>query len=149
MKRPGGRAVRRSIALLLVLAACSGGPAIPAEVVVRDPYAFEAKQGGTAAAYVVIVNGTDSTETLDSIVSMAGFVSMHTQSESNGMVSMVPVERPTIPAHDSLVFSPGVRHLMLEGYLQDLVAGDSIDLTFWFAKRGDVRTVAVVRPYGS
>ena len=116
---------------------------------VRDAFAFEAKQGGTAAAYVVIVNGTDSTETLDSIVSMTGFVSMHTQAESNGMISMVPVEHPTIPARDSLVFAPGVRQLMLEGYLHDLVAGDSVDLTFWFAKRGDVRTIAIVRPYGS
>jgi copper(I)-binding protein len=141
--------MRGSAALLLVLAACSGAPGIPAEVAVQGPYAFEATQGGTAALYAVIVNGTDSAETLDSVVSQAGFVSLHTQAEANGMITMVPVERPTIPAHDSLVFAPGVRHLMLEGYLRDLVPGDSVDLTFWFARRGDVRTVAVVRPYGS
>jgi copper(I)-binding protein len=147
MKGPVGRWAWGPVLTGLAVVGC-GGEALAPEVVVRDAYAFEAKEGGTAAAYAVIVNGTDSTETLDSIVSMAGFVSMHTQTESNGMVSMVSIERPTIPAHDSLVFAPGVRHLMLEGYLHDLVPGDSIDLTFWFARRGDVRTIAVVRPYG-
>lgn len=148
MRGPVGQWAGGPAFLVLLLGGCGGAP-LPPEVVVREPFAFEAKQGGTAAAYAVIVNGTDSTETLDSIVSMTGFVSMHTQSESNGMVSMVPVEHPTIPAHDSLVFAPGVQHLMIEGYLHDLVPGDSVDLTFWFARRGDVRTVAVVRPYGS
>jgi copper(I)-binding protein len=142
--------VRRGavVALAWTLAGC-GGAEIPAEMGVRDPYAFEAKLGGTGAIYAVVVNGTDSVETLDSIVSQTGFISMHTQTEANGLVSMVPVERPEIPAHDSLVFAPGVRHLMLEGQLRDLVPGDSIDLTFWFTRRGYVRTVAVVRPYGS
>lgn len=115
----------------------------------RDPYAFEAKLGAPGALYAVIVNGTDSTETLDSITSQTGFVSMHTPTPVNGLITMVPIERPEIAPHDSLVFEPGARHLMIEGQLRDLVPGDSIDLAFWFARHGDVRTIAVVRRYGS
>jgi copper(I)-binding protein len=137
------------VLLALALGGCSGAPKGPTDVVVRDPFAFEAKVGATGALYAVVVNGTDSAETLDSITSTVGFVSMHDQVPSNGMVTMVPIDRPVIAAHDSLVFEPGARHLMLEGQLRDLVAGDSVDLAFWFTRRGDVRVIAVVRPYGS
>ena len=148
MRRPLGRWAGGPVVFALALLGCGPRPGTAKEVVVRGPYAFEAKLGGTGALYAVIVNGTDSSETLDSITSATGFISMHDQVSANGMVTMVPVERPAIAAHDSLVFEPGARHLMIEGQLRDLVPGDSIDLAFWFTRRGEIRIFAVVRPYG-
>lgn len=116
----------------------------------RDVRAFEAKQGGTAAAYATIVNGTDSAEVLDSISSpRSRFVSAHAQKETNGFVTMTPLDHPSIAAHDSLVFTPGSDHLMLESLDRDLTSGDQLPLTFWFHRAGPIQASAIVRPYGS
>ena len=135
--------------LVVALVACAT-PAAPASVLVRDARAFEAKQGGTAAAYVTIVNGTDSAEVLDSISSpRSRFVSAHAQKETNGFVTMTPLEHPTIPPHDSLVFTPGSDHLMLESLDRDLAVGDQLPLTFWLHRTGPISVTAKVTPYGS
>ena len=108
-----GRGV--GVLLALALGGCSGAPKGPTDVVVRDPFAFEAKVGATGALYAVVVNGTDSAETLDSITSTVGFVSMHDQVPSNGMVTMVPIDRPVIAAHAQVVlgFAAGDRWLVV------------------------------------
>jgi copper(I)-binding protein len=118
--------------------------------VVRDARAFEARKGGTAAAYVTIVNGTDSAEVLDSVTStLSPALSLHDERESNGLVTMVPLEHPTIVAHDSLVLHPGGAHLMLEELSRDLKGGDQLPLTFWFHRAGPISATAKVTPYGS
>ncbi len=125
-------------------------PAVPAAVVVRDARAFEARQGGTGAAYVTIINGTDSAEVLDSVTSARSrFVSAHAQRETNGYVTMTPLDRPSIAAHDSLVFTPGSDHLMLEDLDRDFKAGDQVPLSFWFHSTGRLDVTAQVHPYGS
>lgn len=137
---------------LLALVACAGkaSPVVVKELTVRDAYAFVAKAGGTAAAYAVIRNGTDSAEVLDSITSRAApSVTAHASSTTNGLVTMTPLERPAIAAGDSLVLQPGESHLMLEGVTRDLVAGDTLTLTFWFQRTGPRAVVATVREYGS
>ena len=135
--------------LLFIVTACAR-PATPSTVVVRDARVFEAHQGGTGAAYVTIINGTDSTEALDSVTSARSrFVSAHAQRETNGYVTMTPLGHPTIAARDSLVFTPGSDHLMLEDLDRDLKAGDQVPLTFWFHSAGPIAVTATVAPYGS
>ena len=140
---------RRGAALLLaMLGACTGTQVTT--LVVRDARAFEAKQGSPGAAYATIINGTDSAEVLDSITSpRSHFVSAHAQRETNGFVTMTPLEHPSIAAHDSLVFTPGGDHLMLEALDQDLKAGDQLALTFWFHRAGPIGVTSKVTPYGS
>jgi copper(I)-binding protein len=134
---------------IVSMLACSRSSA-PARVAVREARAFEAKQGGPGAAYVTIINGTDSAEVLDSVTSPAShFVSAHAERETNGFVTMTPLDRPAIAAHDSLVFAPGADHLMLEALDRDLTAGDQLPLTFWFHRAGPQQVVAKVTPYGS
>ena len=136
--------------LLLFIGTACARPATPSTVVVRDARAFEAHQGGTGAAYVTIINGTDSTEALDSVTSARSrFVSAHAQRETNGYVTMTPLGHPTIAARDSLVFTPGSDHLMLEDLDRDLKAGDQVPLTFWFHSAGPIAVTATVAPYGS
>ena len=144
----GAQGRRGAGALLVLLGACAA-PRVTT-VVVRDARAFEARQGGTGAAYVTIVNGTDSAEVLDSVTSArARFVSAHAQRETNGYVTMTPLDHPSIAAHDSLVFRPGSDHLMLEDLDRDLTAGDQVPLTFWFHRTGRLDVTAQVHPYGS
>ena len=116
----------------------------------RDARAFEALRGGTGALYATIVNPTDSAEQLDSVTSPASpSISAHDSREMNGMVSMVPMGHPTVPARDSLVFTPGAAHLMLESLPRDLKAGDTLSVTFWLHRTGPKQVTAIVRPYGS
>ena len=123
---------------------------MPAKVMVRDAFVFEAAAGGTAAGYAAIQNGTDSAEVLDSVTSTAArTVTAHDTRQANGLVTMVPMERPAIAAHDSLVFRPGSAHLMLEDLSGNLVAGDRLVLTFWFHRAGRIPVDAMVRAYGS
>lgn len=136
--------------LALLLVACTPPAPTSGRFEVRDPYAFEAPLGGTAAAYGVFVNGRDSALVVDSITSSASpAVSAHSTREENGLVSMVPIERLVIPAHDSVTFAPGGSHLMLERLTRDLKADDRTDLTFWIAGQLPVTFGVIVRPYGS
>lgn len=145
---PGQRGAGAVLAVLLL--GCGKGAVAPAHLVVRDARAFEARMGGTAAAYVTIVNGTDSADVVDSVTTpLAPAASMHAQQESNGLVTMTPLDRPVIGAHDSLVLAPGGNHLMLEGVTREFRAGDSIPLTFWFQRAGRIEVSAGVSAYGS
>ncbi|HET7040396.1 MAG TPA: copper chaperone PCu(A)C, partial [Gemmatimonadales bacterium] len=120
-----------SLLVALVCSACAGGQ----RVEVREARAFEALRGGTGALYATIVNPTDSAERLDSVTSAASpHITAHDTREENGMVAMVPMDRPTIPPHDSLVFTPGAAHLMLEDLPHDLKVGDTLSVTFWLQR---------------
>lgn len=148
MRRCGAWARGRWVLPIMFLSACAS-PQVHS-VVIRDARAFEARQGGTGAAYVTIINGTDSAEALDSVTSARSrFVSAHAQHETNGYVTMTPLDHPAIAAHDSLVFTPGSDHLMLEDLDRDLKARDQVPLTFWFHRTGPIAVDAMVRPYGS
>lgn len=141
---------RRWAVIAVAVAACAPPAQSQGRFEVRDPFAFEAALGGTAAAYGTFVNGRDSALVVDSITSSASpAVSAHGTREENGLVSMVPMEHLVIPAHDSVVFRPGASHLMLEGLRRDLKADDRTDLTIWFAGERPVTFGVTVRPYGS
>lgn len=128
-----------------ILGCVKAGP----EPSVHGAYAFEAKKGAATAAYAVIRNASDSSDTLDSITTTNGRVTSHTQQMVNGNIMMVLLLRPVILQHDSIVFAPGADHLMVEGLTQDLVSGDTLGLTFWFTRTGSRHVTATVRPYGS
>ena len=141
-----GRRGAASLLFVTVCSACAHGHGVE----VRDARAFDALQGGTGALYATIVNPSDSAEQLDSVTSpVTPRVTAHDSREMNGMVSMVPLDHPVIPAHDSLVFTPGAAHLMLEDLPRDLKAGDTVMATFWLHRTGPVAVEAIVRPYGS
>ena len=146
--RSGGQAVRRSVLFLLAAAAsgCGRGQGIE----IHDARAFEALKGGTGAVYATLVNPTDSADRLDSVTSPASpAISAHDSREVNGLVTMVPMDHPEIPAQDSLVFTPGAAHLMMEDLPRALNVGDTLAVTFWLHRSGPrVLTVRVQR-YGS
>lgn len=134
----------------VAIGSCGTVPVTPMGVVVRDARAFEAKSGSTAAAYFTLVNHSDSADVLDSVTTrVARFASLHEQKTENGFVTMTPIDRPTIAAHDSLVLQPGGAHLMLESVDRDLTAGHQLPLTLWLHRAGRIDATATVNPYGS
>lgn len=144
---------QKTAAFLIIVAAAAVGlstrrhhPALE----IREPRAFEALRGGTGAFYATIVNSTDSADQIDSLTSpVSPIVSAHDSREVNGLVTMIPLEHPTVLAHDSLVFAPGSAHVMLEGLTRELKSGDSLQITFWLHRAGARIVTAVVRPYGA
>jgi copper(I)-binding protein len=72
---------------------------------------------------------------------------MHDQVTRGGMTRMTAVLYVVIPAHGEVRFAPGGRHLMLEGLTRSIGAGDTIALTFTFARTGDVSARSRVVTY--
>ena len=98
-----------------------------------------------AAMYFVIDNGTGSADTLRSVRSnVATEVTMHESRVQGGTSKMV--ERPSVPvpARSRVTFEPGGLHVMLEGLHRPLEVGDSFDVTFTFARAGEVTARATV-----
>jgi hypothetical protein len=62
-----------------------------------------------------------------------------------GMMGMQPIARLEIPAGGSVALEPGGYHIMLIGLKQELVAGETIEITLTFEKAGEVKVTAEVR----
>ncbi|MEO6068175.1 MAG: copper chaperone PCu(A)C [Gemmatimonadales bacterium] len=150
MRRWGAVALGRWGILAGFVAGCARSSVQVGGFQVHDARAFEAKSGSTAAAYFTLVNHSDSADVLDSVTTrVARFASLHGQKTENGFVTMTPIDRPTIAAHDSLVLQPGGAHLMLESVDRDLTAGHQLPLTLWLHRAGRIDATATVNPYGS
>ena len=95
--------------------------------------------GTNSAAYFVVVNDGDETDTLIGVASeVASSTEMHETRIENNVAQMVPVSRVDVPAHGSIEFKPGGYHVMLVGLTQDLKAGNTLKLTLQFEKSGEV-----------
>lgn len=62
-----------------------------------------------------------------------------------GMLGMQKTDRVEIPAGGSLELKPGSYHIMLIDLRQDLVAGQTIEITLTLEKAGEVKVSAEVR----
>jgi copper(I)-binding protein len=110
-----------------------------------------------AVMYFSIYNGTDAPDTLLSVSlpSLSDHVEMHQEMKhsTNGdgpaieMVHMMPVKSVAIPAKSDVAFSPGGQHVMIHNLKQPIAAGDSIPVTFQFAKAGTLQGNAAVITY--
>lgn len=104
----------------------------------------------TSAAYALLVNLTDTADTLVSASSPAAeFVELHEMLMGDGdVMTMQQVEGGIdIPSGGVAVLEPGGLHIMLISLTGELVDGDSIELTLSFANNEDiVMTVPVREP---
>jgi copper(I)-binding protein len=65
--------------------------------------------------------------------------------DMGGMSSMRASGSVVIPAHGSVVFTPGGRHLMIMGVKGGLKPGQTVRMTFAFAHAGRVTVPFVAR----
>jgi copper(I)-binding protein len=148
--------MRRSAALLvlglaLTVAACSPGGGATATgggiVTVSGAWVRAAAKGAMTAAYLQVVNGRLSDETLVGVsTDAAAKASLHqTTTDNDGMTGMQPVDGITIPAGKTVMLEPGGYHIMLEGLTADLAAGSQIRLVLTFEQGGPLNVTAEVR----
>ncbi len=108
--------------------------------------------GSPAALYARIINDTDRPDTLLGIRTEAAreaeiHASMTRETIGAGAMSMAPVERLAVPAHGTLVLSPGGYHGMLTGLRPGFAPGDSITVLLRFARAGPINGRAAVITY--
>jgi copper(I)-binding protein len=141
--------IRRSVqTALAAIGIAALAPDALAELKVVNPWVRATP--GTArisAGYAELVNTGESDDQLVSVSSpMSPMIEMHESKSNNGIMSMSPVNAISISAQGREVLEPGGYHLMIMQLAEPLKAGDTIPLTFTFAKQGDVRVDAKVAP---
>ncbi len=140
------RTSRALAALLLALSACSGGPpaasAVAGELHLSNGFAYEPIIPASGAAYVTITNDGATPDTLVGVSSPAAAGAM-LHAASMGHLMTLP-----IPAGGTVALAPGGTHIMFSDFSQVPKAGDSLRVTFTFARTGSVTLALPVRKYG-
>ena len=147
------RAAAPLLSLLLVLSVAACGSAAsntthPDGLVVSVSGAWvrAAASGGVTAAYLTITNdGLDDQTLVGVSTPAAGSASLHRTTTKDGVTGMEPVGGIAIPAGGTVVLEPGGYHIMLEGVVGDLVAGQVVQLTLTFDGIGAIDVPAEVR----
>lgn len=93
-------------------------------------------EGGNGAAYMLLLNGTDASVTLQSAASdVSGVVELHeTMADDGGVMRMIP--RPEgfeIPAGGVVELKPGGKHVMFIGLVAPLAIGYEFPLSLTFS----------------
>jgi hypothetical protein len=89
--------------------------------------------------YLTITNKGSASDTLTTASTpAAGKVEFHAMDMSGGMMKMRAMPSVAIAAGESIEFSPGGNHIMLEDVTSPLKTGDTIELTLTFEKAGNV-----------
>ena len=110
-------------------------------IVVSGAYVREPANGVNTAAYFTIYNTTDAPDELTAVESGAGEqTSLHTNSSGG----MQPSGALSIPAHSSVVLSPGKGHVMIEKLYGPLKPGQNVNFQLTFAKSGQLLLTAPV-----
>lgn len=129
-------------AVPLPAAGAAGSSAGSAPIVVSGAYVREPANGVSAAAYFTIYNNADSPDVLRTVQSGAGGqTSLHI--EHDGSMHTVSAGL-SIPAHGSVVLSPGKGHLMIEKLYGPLKAGQSVNFELNFDGAGRLLVTAPV-----
>ena len=107
-------------------------------------WARPGSQGKTSGAYITISNGTASQDTLLDVSSeIADKVEIHESYKTDdGMSGMRPAGQQVIESGSNLVLEPGGLHIMFIDLQNDLAMGDSVTVSFEFARVGN-RSVTV------
>lgn len=134
-------------ALSLLLAACSGA-AGGSEISVSDAR-VPVPAGANGAVYMTLTNDGDAADRLIGVTTdIAEVVELHESSMEGGSMSMQQVEGVDVPAGGEALLEPGGLHVMLIGVTEDLVEGDTVDLTLEFENAGEQPVSAEVVPLG-
>jgi periplasmic copper chaperone A len=137
--------VKRRLPLVLLVAACAGGPPIA----LRDAYSYEPVLGDVGAVYFTVENRGGTADTLTAVEVDGALVAMlHEQVGQGERVEMRHLGSLVLPAHTSATLKPGGMHVMVEGFTRPPVAGDTLLMTVRFAKAGPVQVRAAVLAYG-
>jgi copper(I)-binding protein len=142
---------RTATALLLgaaMLVAGCGAAAGSGEITVSDAR-VPVPAGANGAAYRALTNdGDEADQLVGATADVAEVVEIHATTTEGGSMSMQQVDGVEIPAGGEAVLEPGGLHLMLLGVTQELVEGDTVDITLTFEGSGEQTVSAEIVPTG-
>lgn len=119
----------------------------PPNVQVVD-LAVSANTSEVSAAYGTLVNSGGGADTLLAVrCDCSDVVTMHHSERADGRSRMLAADRIDVPAGKQIALVPAGSHLMLEQLNDELVAGDTVELTFEFERSDEISyDVPVVEP---
>ncbi|MBK5224068.1 MAG: copper chaperone PCu(A)C [Acidimicrobiia bacterium] len=135
-----------AVVALLGVAACGDDvESGTASISIESPVVV-VPSGANTALYMTIVNDGDGADALTEVRSqVADEAQLHRTTEGDdGLTRMEPVDELEVEAGGSAVFEPGGLHVMLLG-VDDLVAGDQVEIELVFAESGPIDVQAEVR----
>lgn len=128
--------------LAAALAVTFALPAFADGMMIKDAYVRTAMKGAkSGAAFMQIMNHTGRDDRLiDAKSDIAKKVELHThQDMGEGVMKMVHVEEGfAIPAGGMHGLARGGDHVMFMGLTQDMIQGESVEVTLTFEKAGDI-----------
>ena len=117
---------------------------------VRNAWARPTAIGDNGAVYLVIENGTAQEDRLLSAqTDIATAVEMHLSQMEGDHMSMHRQEQVTVPAGETVAFSPGGLHIMLVGLQRDLKVGETFDVKLQFEHAGEKTITVSVKDDGN
>jgi copper(I)-binding protein len=129
--------------LLCVLAGCSAGP----DIEIQHAWARATPPGATVAAVYAHITAKGADEIVAISSPAAARAEIHTTSESDGIMTMRPVDTVPLPSGTPVAFESGGLHIMLLDLQAPLVAGSKIPVTFTFKSAAPVTVQAdIVAP---
>lgn len=106
-----------------------------AEVNIDQPYARAVPPGQpNSAAFMTLKNNSDTEVSLVSASSsISNVAELHTHTNENGVMKMRQIAEINLKANQQVELKPGGLHIMLIGLKQNLVKGETVDLTLTFS----------------
>lgn len=139
--------MRSPLVALLLVVACTSASTRTGDLELTDVQVRMAPAGAaTAAIYFTVHNSGTRDDTLRTIRSSAGAISLHESRSEAGMMQMSPLLELVVPAGETIRFTPGARHGMLEHFARPLAVSDTLTLEFGFARSGSTRLATTILP---
>ena len=117
-------------------------PAYAGDIMIKDAYVRTAMKGAkSGAAFMQIMNHSDTDDRLIGVSSdIAKRVELHTHKDmGEGVMKMMEVEEGfVIPAGGMHGLARGGDHVMFMGLTQEMVQGESVEVTLTFEEAGDM-----------
>jgi hypothetical protein len=140
-------AVAASVGFFLIAVASAAAQSGPVEV--TDAWA-RATPGGAQAAAVYATIAAPTGDRLTGVSTPAAKkADLHSMTMDGSVMKMREVDGIDLPAGRAVTLKPGGYHIMLTGLVHPLKEGQSVALTFTFAKAGSREVTASVEKVGA
>ena len=128
--------MRRALGIALAFATLGGchKPLPDAPQVTKAWVRLAAVPGRPAAAYFTLTGGIDPTRLIAVESAKVANIELHGMGMAGGMMTMPRLDGVDVDAGSEVTFAPGGRHAMLFGIDPAIKPGDTLPLSFRFAK---------------
>jgi copper(I)-binding protein len=140
-----------ALLMLTAMLAPTRGTAADSNLVVAGAWIRQPPPGSdVASVYLSLENvGTRAVRLTGVECPLAGMAMMHETLESGGQSRMRALASVSLAPGASMAFSPGGKHIMLQGLAHALQVGERVPLVLLFAGGIKLHVTALVRPLGA